>query len=105
MKEFVKEIAVSVERNIIDFINARVGNNKKSNLTLNSRPESITKNTPQPGPRVEELIDLINEINIEQSPNKRKLSTSSGETKNQNQETQERGKDLFSNLPHKKSKL
>ena len=45
MKEFVKEIAVSVKSNIADSKSPLVVGNQKINSTPNSQMEPITKNT------------------------------------------------------------
>ena len=43
----------------------------QTNLTPNSQPELFTQDTPQPSPRVEELNNLIDEMNIEKNPQSR----------------------------------
>ena len=63
-------------------------------LTPNSQPEPITQDTPQQTPRVEELNNLIDEMDIEKPPNKRKAPTSSEEK--QDQEDQEETEDTNS---------
>ena len=66
----------------------------KMNITPHSQPELITKDTPQQTPRVEELNNLIDEMDIEKTPNKRKAPTSSEEK--QDQEDQEETEDTNS---------
>ena len=51
----------------------------QTNLTPNSQPELITQDTPQPSSRVEELNNLIDRMDIEKNPNKRKAPTPSNE--------------------------
>ena len=53
------------------------------NLTLNSQLELITQDRSQQPPRVEELNNLIDEMDIEKTPNKRKAPTPPEETQNQ----------------------
>ena len=60
---------------------------RKKELTPNSQPEPITQDTPQQTPRDEELNNLIEEMDIENTPNKRKTPTPFED--NQNQEDQE----------------
>ena len=40
----------------------------QTNLTPNSQPELFTQDTSQPSPRVEELNNLIDEMDIEKNP-------------------------------------
>ena len=66
-------------------------------LTPNSQLEPITQDTPQQTPRVEELNNLIDEMDIEKTPNKRKAPTSSEEKQDQeDQEDQEEIEDTNS---------
>ena len=60
---------------------------KKLYLTPNSQPEPITQDTPQLTPKDEQLNNLIEEMEIEKNPNKRKTPPPSEEI--QNQEDQE----------------
>ena len=59
----------------------------KIDRTPNSQPELITQDTSQQTPRVEELNNLIEQMDIGKPTNKRKTPTPSEE--NQNQEGQE----------------
>ena len=43
----------------------------KIDITPNLQPDLITQDTPQQTPRVEELNNLIEEVDIEKTPNKR----------------------------------
>ena len=86
MKEFMREVAVSIINDIRATMKESMkitNNDQQINLTPNSQPELITQDTPQPTPRVAELNDLIEEMDIEKNPNKRKAPTQSNEDQNQ----------------------
>ena len=83
MKEFMKEMVVSIKNNIVDTMKTQTMINKITNLTPMSPPEPITQDSPQPTPQVEELNKLIDDMDIEKSPNKRKAPTPSTEIENQ----------------------
>ena len=90
MKECMREIAPSFRNDIKETLKDVMITKKKErkiDLTPNSQLEPITQDTPQQTPRDEQLNNLIEEIEIEKSPNKRKTPTSSEEI--QNQEDQE----------------
>ena len=80
MKEFMREMAVSISKDI----KATMKESMKTmnSLTPSSQPELITQGTPQLSPRVVELNDLIQEMDIEKTPNKRKVPTPSNEDQN-----------------------
>jgi len=97
MKEFMREITMNLRNDITATIKETMttkNNNSTMHLTPNSQPEPITQDTPQQTPRVEELNNLIDEMDIEKSPNKRKAPTSSEEK--QDQEDQEETEDTNS---------
>ena len=90
MKKFMKEIAVSIRNDIKAPMKESIkttNNEQQINLTPNSQPELITQDTSQPSPRVAELNDFIEEMDIEIKLNKRKEPTPPNE--NQNQDIQE----------------
>ena len=86
MKTYMREMIVSLINDITaimkDTINTTKGE-QQVNLTSNSQPELITQDTPQQPPRFEEPNNLIDEIDIEKIPNKRKAPTPSEEIQNQ----------------------
>ena len=51
-------------------------------LTPNSQPELITQDTPQQTLKVEELNNLIEDMDTEKTPNKKKTPTPSKENQN-----------------------
>ena len=81
----MREMTVSLRNDIIATMKDTVHITKVAqqvNLTPNSQPEMITQDTPQQPPRVEELNNLINEMDIEMTLNKRKAPKPSEETQN-----------------------
>ena len=89
MKECMREIAPSFRNDIKETLKDVMITKKKErkiDLTPNSQPEPITQDTPQTL-RDEQLNNLIEEMEIEKKPNKRKTPTPFKET--QNQEDQE----------------
>ena len=67
MKEFVLEITMNIRKDIKETLKDTMNTNKekiKIDLTPNSQPELITQDTPQQTPRVEELNNLIEEMDI-----------------------------------------
>ena len=82
MKEFMKEMVVSINNNIVDTMETQTMINKITNLTPMSPPKPITQDSPHPTPQVEELNDIIYEMDIEKSPNRRKAPTPSNEIEN-----------------------
>ena len=89
IKEFMKEIYLSVKSTIDVSIPSRVVGNMHNFLSLNSQLEPITQDITQPTSRVEDLNNLIDEMDIEKTPNKRKTPTPSSEIYNYNEDTQE----------------
>lgn len=71
MKQLTKEMAVSIRRNVVDSMNIHKTLNIQTNLTPLSQPEPIIQNFPNPTPQVEDLNNLIEEMVIENIPNKR----------------------------------
>ena len=57
----------------------------QTNLTPLSQPEPITQESPNPNPQVKDLNNIIEEMDIKNTPNKRNPSTPSTETKNQDE--------------------
>ena len=88
MKEFMKEMTVSIRSNIVESMNTQPMINNQTNLSPMSQLEPITQDSPHLTPPVEDLNDLIEEMEIEKTPKKRKAPKPSNETENQN-ETQE----------------
>ena len=67
MKEFMREMDVSISNDIKTMMKESMktmNNEQQIRVTPNSQPKLITQDTPQPSPRVAELNDLIEEINI-----------------------------------------
>ena len=90
MKEFMREISMSLRNDIKATLKdaMKIFNEEtKMDLTPHSQLELITQDTPQQTPRVEKLNSLIEEMDIEKTPNKRETPTPSEES--QNQEDQE----------------
>ena len=90
MKEFMREISMSLRNDIKATLKEAMkttNEESKMDLTPHSQPELITQDTPQQTPRVEKLNSLIEEMDIEKTPNKRETPTPSEES--QNQEDQE----------------
>ena len=90
MKEFMREITMSVRNDIKETLKDAITTKKEERkiaLTPNSQPEPITQDISQQTPRNEELNNLADEMDIEKTPNKRKTPTPSEE--NQKQEDQE----------------
>ena len=90
MKELMREMVASISNDIKEPMKESMktkNNEQKISLTPNSQPELITQDTPPPSPRVAELNDLIEEMDIEKKHNKRKAPTPSN--KDQNQDIQE----------------
>ena len=77
-------MAIIIRSNIVESMNTQIMINNQSNLNPMSEPEYITKNSPHSTPQVEDLNNLIEEIDIEKTPNKRKDPTPSNETESQN---------------------
>ena len=77
----MKEMAISIRNNIVDTMKTQATNNP-TNLTPMSPPEPITQ-SPYSTPQVEESKNIIDEMDIEKSPNKRKASTPSTENEHQ----------------------
>ena len=74
MKEFMREITMSLRNDIKETLKDAMNTNKekiKIDITPNLQPDLITQDTPQQTPRVEELNNLIEEVDIEKTPNKR----------------------------------
>ena len=90
LKEFMREISTSVRNDINktlkEVLTTKI-EDRKLDLTPNSQPEPITQDTLQLTPRAVQLNNLIEEMEIEKKPNKRKTPSPSEET--QNQEDQE----------------
>ena len=59
--------------------------NNQTNLTPLSQPEPITQKSPNPTPQVEDLNNIIEEMDIKNTPNKRNPLTPSTETENQDE--------------------
>ena len=57
--------------------------NDQTNLTPLSQRELITQDSPHSPPQLEDLNNIIEEIDIGKSPNKRKAPTPLNDTKNQ----------------------
>ena len=71
MKDFMRKMAVSISNDIKATTkeSMKTTNNKQQiSLSPNSQLELITQDTPQPSPRVVELNDLIEEMDIEKTP-------------------------------------
>ena len=68
IKEFMKEIYLSVKSTIDVSIPSRVVGNMHNFLSLNSQLEPITQDITQPTSRVEDLNNLIDEMDIEKTP-------------------------------------
>ena len=86
MKDFMREMAVSISNDIKATMKESMkttNNEQQISLTPNSQPELITQDTPHPSPRVAELNDLIEEMDIGKSPNKREAPTPSNDDQNQ----------------------
>ena len=86
MKELMREMVVSISNDIKEPMKESMktkNNEQQISLTPNSQPELITQDTPQLSPRVEELNDLIEEMDIKKNHNKRKSPTPSHESQNQ----------------------
>ena len=77
-------MAVSIKNNIIDTMKTQTIINNPTNLTPMPPPEPITQ-SPHLIPQVEELNNHIDEMDIEKSPNKRKVPTPSTENENQDE--------------------
>ena len=88
IKEFMKQMTVSMRSNIVESMNTEPMINNQTNLSPMSQLEPITQDSPHLTPPVEDLNDLIEEMEIETTPKKRKAPKPSNETENQN-ETQE----------------
>ena len=88
MKEFMKKMTVSIRSNIVKSMNTQPMINNQTNLSPMSQLEPITQDSPHLTTQVEDLNDLIEEMEIETTPKKRKAPKPSNETENQN-ETQE----------------
>ena len=82
MKEFMKKMTVSIRSNIVESMNTQKMIHHQTNLALKSQPEPITQDSPHPTPQIEDLNNLIEEIDIEKTPNKRNTPTPSNETEN-----------------------
>ena len=70
MKAFMREVDVSIINDIRATMKESMkitNNDQQINLTPNSQPELITQDTPQPTPRVAELNDIIEEMDIEKT--------------------------------------
>ena len=68
MKEFMREIAVSISNDIKATMKESMkttNNEHQISLTSNSLPELITQDTQQPSSRVSKLTDIIEEMDIE----------------------------------------
>ena len=50
MTEFMKKIAVSIKRNIVESMKTQTGINNQTYLTPMSQPEPITQYSPHPTP-------------------------------------------------------
>ena len=83
-KEFIKKTVFSIRSNIVDPM-SEIILNKQTNLTPMSQPEPINQDSPHSTPQVEDLNNLIEEIDIENSPNKRKAPTPSKDIENQDE--------------------
>ena len=86
MKNFMREMAVSISNDIKETMKESMkttNNEQQISLTPTSQPELITKDIPQPSPRVAELNDLIEEMDIGKSPNKRETPTQFNDDQNQ----------------------
>ena len=97
MKEFMREISMSLRNDIKATLKETLkttNDESKMDITPNSQPELITQDTPQQSPRVDELNSLIDDMDIEKTPNKRKAPTPSDGS--QNQEDQEVIEDINS---------
>ena len=102
MKEFMSEISMSLRNDIKATLKETLktkNDESKMDITPHSQPELITQDTPQQTPRVEELNSLIDEMDIEKTPNKRKAPSSSEES--QNQEDQEEIEEINSDSTSK----
>ena len=66
---------------IIDSMKTQITNNI-TNLTPTTTPEQITQ-SPFPTPQVEEPNNITDEMDIEKTPNKRKVPTPSTENEHQ----------------------
>ena len=59
MKEFMKEMTVSIRSNIVESMNTQKMIHRQTNLALKSQPEPITQDSPHPTPQIEDLNNLI----------------------------------------------
>ena len=96
MKVLMKEMAVSIRKNIVDTMNIQTTIIEKTNITPISPIEPITQSS-QPTPQVDETNNLTEDMDIEKSPNKRKAPTSSNENENQEEEEEEEEKGIQQN--------
>ena len=85
MKLLMKEMAVSIRNNIVDTMKTQRTIKETTNVTPISPTELITQSSHRT-PQVEELNNLIYNMDIEKSPNKRKAPTPSNENENQEEE-------------------
>ena len=88
MKHLMKEMVVSIRHNIIDAMNTHTPNSTTI-LTPTNSPEIITQ-SPNPIIQKDELNNISEDIDIEQTLNKRKAPTPSNENeKDDNKETKD----------------
>ena len=80
-KELMKERASIIRSRIVDLMRESISN-KQSNLTPMSQPEPITQDSPHLTPQIDDLNNLIEEVDIKKSSNKRKTSTPLNDTDN-----------------------
>ena len=85
MKVPMKEMTVSIRKNIVDTMKIQTTIKEKTNLTPTPPKEPITQ-SPQPTPQVDETNNLTEDMDIENSPNKRKAPTPSNQNENQEEE-------------------
>ena len=85
MKLLMKEMAVSIRNNIVDTMKTQRTIKETTNVTPISPTELITQSSHRT-PQVEELNNLIYNMDIEKSPNKRKAPTPFNENENQEEE-------------------
>ena len=83
MNQSMKAMAVSIRSNVVDSMNIHKTINIQTNLTQLSQPEPITQDFPNTTLQVEDLNSLIEEMDVEKTPNKRKPLTPLTETENQ----------------------